>query len=143
MQTLSLIAIYEGICSGENSIEITWALMGLACKLSQSASISNLGNMRLIFTRACSRLASVRENFRILPFLFQLIDSLAADSSCARRMPTPAKFQKRYFGNLFISGRSIFCPIVIQILILFFEPRNWSTRNLFTSFRRLQVIRRS
>lgn len=38
VQTLSLMAIYEGICSGENSIESTWALMGLACKLSQSVS---------------------------------------------------------------------------------------------------------
>ncbi|PPQ97295.1 hypothetical protein CVT26_006688 [Gymnopilus dilepis] len=36
VQTLSLMAIYEGICSGENSIESTWALMGLACKLSQN-----------------------------------------------------------------------------------------------------------
>ncbi|KAH9474722.1 putative transcriptional regulatory protein C1F7.11c [Psilocybe cubensis] len=36
VQTLSLMAIYEGMCSGENSIETTWALMGLACKLSQS-----------------------------------------------------------------------------------------------------------
>lgn len=32
------MAIYEGICSGENSIESTWALMGLACKLAQSVS---------------------------------------------------------------------------------------------------------
>ncbi|KAF8909644.1 hypothetical protein CPB84DRAFT_1765097 [Gymnopilus junonius] len=38
VQTLSLMAIYEGICSGENSIESTWALMGLACKLSQSVN---------------------------------------------------------------------------------------------------------
>ncbi|KDR77286.1 hypothetical protein GALMADRAFT_96046 [Galerina marginata CBS 339.88] len=39
VQTLSLMAIYEGICSGENSIETTWALMGLACKLSQSIGL--------------------------------------------------------------------------------------------------------
>ena len=32
------MAIYEGIRSGENSIESTWALMGLACKLAQSVS---------------------------------------------------------------------------------------------------------
>ena len=38
VQALSLMAIYEGICSGENSIESTWALMGLACKLAQSVS---------------------------------------------------------------------------------------------------------
>ncbi|KAF8153104.1 fungal-specific transcription factor domain-containing protein [Crassisporium funariophilum] len=39
VQALSLMAIYEGMCSGENSIESTWALMGLACKLAQSVSI--------------------------------------------------------------------------------------------------------
>jgi hypothetical protein len=38
VQAISLMAIYEGICSGENSIESTWALMGLACKLAQSVS---------------------------------------------------------------------------------------------------------
>ena len=38
VQALSLMAIYEGIRSGENSIESTWALMGLACKLAQSVS---------------------------------------------------------------------------------------------------------
>ena len=38
VQSLSLMAIYEGISSGENSIESTWALMGLACKLAQSVS---------------------------------------------------------------------------------------------------------
>ncbi|RDB28185.1 putative transcriptional regulatory protein C1F7.11c [Hypsizygus marmoreus] len=39
VQTLSLMAIYEGLCSGENSIESTWALMGLATKLSQSIGL--------------------------------------------------------------------------------------------------------
>ena len=39
VQALSLMAIYEGICSGENSIESTWALMGLACKLAQSVNL--------------------------------------------------------------------------------------------------------
>ncbi|KAF9563813.1 hypothetical protein CPC08DRAFT_705725 [Agrocybe pediades] len=39
VQTLSLMAIYEGICSRENSIESTWALMGLACKLAQSIGL--------------------------------------------------------------------------------------------------------
>lgn len=38
VQTLSMMAIYEGMCSGENSIETTWALMGLAGKLAQSVS---------------------------------------------------------------------------------------------------------
>lgn len=38
VQALSLMAIYEGLCSGENSIERTWALMGLATKLAQSVS---------------------------------------------------------------------------------------------------------
>ncbi|KAF8233042.1 hypothetical protein L208DRAFT_1268931 [Tricholoma matsutake] len=36
VQALALMAIYEGLCSGENSIESTWALMGLATKLAQS-----------------------------------------------------------------------------------------------------------
>jgi Fungal specific transcription factor domain len=36
VQTLALMAIYEGLCSGENSIESTWALMGMATKLAQS-----------------------------------------------------------------------------------------------------------
>jgi hypothetical protein len=39
VQTLSLMAIYQGMCSGENSIESTWALMGMATKLAQSVSI--------------------------------------------------------------------------------------------------------
>ncbi|KAF9463262.1 fungal-specific transcription factor domain-containing protein [Collybia nuda] len=39
VQTLSLMAIYEGLCSGENSIESTWALMGIATKLSQSIGL--------------------------------------------------------------------------------------------------------
>jgi len=38
VQTLSLMAIYEGICSKENSIETTWALFGMATKLAQSVS---------------------------------------------------------------------------------------------------------
>ncbi|KAK0484663.1 hypothetical protein IW261DRAFT_1331075 [Armillaria novae-zelandiae] len=36
VQTLSLMAIYEGLKSGENSIESTWTLMGIATKLAQS-----------------------------------------------------------------------------------------------------------
>ncbi|KAF4603107.1 hypothetical protein EYR38_003512 [Pleurotus pulmonarius] len=39
VQVLSLMAIYEGLCSGENSIERTWALMGLATKLAQSIGL--------------------------------------------------------------------------------------------------------
>jgi hypothetical protein len=38
VQTLALMAIYEGLCSGENSIESTWALFGLSTKLAQSVS---------------------------------------------------------------------------------------------------------
>jgi hypothetical protein len=38
VQTLSLMAIYLGMCSGENSIESTWALMGMATKFAQSVS---------------------------------------------------------------------------------------------------------
>ncbi|KAG7442877.1 uncharacterized protein BT62DRAFT_904567 [Guyanagaster necrorhizus] len=36
VQTLSLMAIYEGLKSGENSIESTWTLMGMSTKLAQS-----------------------------------------------------------------------------------------------------------
>lgn len=36
VQTLSLMAIYEGLRGGENSIESTWLLFGLATKLAQS-----------------------------------------------------------------------------------------------------------
>lgn len=38
VQTLSLMAIYEGICSKDGSIERTWALFGIAVKLAQSVS---------------------------------------------------------------------------------------------------------
>lgn len=38
VQTLSLMGIYQGLVADENSIESTWALMGLACKLAQSVS---------------------------------------------------------------------------------------------------------
>lgn len=39
VQTLALMAIYEGMCGGENSIESTWGVMGLATKLAQSVSL--------------------------------------------------------------------------------------------------------
>ncbi|KAG1769830.1 hypothetical protein EDD22DRAFT_868114 [Suillus occidentalis] len=38
IQTLALLAIYQGLCSGENSIESTWGIFGLATKLAQSVS---------------------------------------------------------------------------------------------------------
>ncbi|KAI0340282.1 hypothetical protein BDW22DRAFT_1360218 [Trametopsis cervina] len=39
VQTLSLMGIYQGLVAGENSIESTWALMGLSCKLAQSIGL--------------------------------------------------------------------------------------------------------
>ncbi|KIK61336.1 hypothetical protein GYMLUDRAFT_42922 [Collybiopsis luxurians FD-317 M1] len=39
VQTLSLMGIFEGMRSGENSIESTWALMGMATKLAQSIGL--------------------------------------------------------------------------------------------------------
>ncbi|EKM78436.1 hypothetical protein AGABI1DRAFT_121521 [Agaricus bisporus var. burnettii JB137-S8] len=39
VQALSLMAIYEGICSREGSIERTWSLFGLAGKLAQSIGL--------------------------------------------------------------------------------------------------------
>ncbi|GJE93089.1 fungal-specific transcription factor domain-containing protein [Phanerochaete sordida] len=39
VQTLSLMGIYQGLVADEHSIETTWALMGLACKLAQSVGL--------------------------------------------------------------------------------------------------------
>ncbi|KIK97941.1 hypothetical protein PAXRUDRAFT_9870 [Paxillus rubicundulus Ve08.2h10] len=39
VQTLALLAIYQGLCSGENSIESTWGIFGLATKLAQSIGL--------------------------------------------------------------------------------------------------------
>lgn len=39
VQTVSLMAIYQGMCSGEHSIETTWAMWGLASKLAQSIGL--------------------------------------------------------------------------------------------------------
>ncbi|KAH0831116.1 hypothetical protein J3R83DRAFT_13682 [Lanmaoa asiatica] len=38
IQTLALLAIYQGLVSGENSIECTWGVFGLATKLAQSVA---------------------------------------------------------------------------------------------------------
>lgn len=42
VQTLSLIAIYEGICSRDGSVERTWGVFGVAVKLAQSVSLKPL-----------------------------------------------------------------------------------------------------
>ncbi|KAJ8597723.1 hypothetical protein M405DRAFT_836258 [Rhizopogon salebrosus TDB-379] len=39
IQTLALLAIYQGLCSGDNSIESTWGIFGLATKLAQSIGL--------------------------------------------------------------------------------------------------------
>ncbi|THH32859.1 hypothetical protein EUX98_g1327 [Antrodiella citrinella] len=39
VQTLSLMAIYQGLVADENSIESTWALMGLSTRLAQSVGL--------------------------------------------------------------------------------------------------------
>ncbi|KAF7325243.1 Fungal-trans domain-containing protein [Mycena kentingensis (nom. inval.)] len=39
VQTLALMAIYEGLSAGENSIESTWAIFGLSTKLAQSIGL--------------------------------------------------------------------------------------------------------
>ncbi|KAG5652402.1 hypothetical protein H0H81_005096 [Sphagnurus paluster] len=39
VQTLALMAIYEGLAGGENAIEGTWAIMGLCTKLAQSVGL--------------------------------------------------------------------------------------------------------
>jgi hypothetical protein len=105
VQTLSLMAIYEGICSGENSIETTWALMGLACKLSQSVRIKKFfACMCQILTRCCFRLAYVRKILDASFIVKYQCDS-HSDRDCARWKLTPAEVQKRraLFWELFIT----------------------------------------
>lgn len=46
VQALSLMAIYQGLCSGDNSIESTWALMGMATKLAQSVGLASFLSRR-------------------------------------------------------------------------------------------------
>lgn len=41
IQTLALLAIYQGLVSGENSVECTWGIFGLATKLAQSVGDSS------------------------------------------------------------------------------------------------------
>jgi hypothetical protein len=41
VQAFSLMAIYQGVVANQDSIESTWALMGLATKLAQSVSSSH------------------------------------------------------------------------------------------------------
>jgi hypothetical protein len=60
VQTLSLMAIYEGLCSGENSIESTWTLMGLATKLAQSVAIFLFMSLFIFLILWFARLACVR-----------------------------------------------------------------------------------
>ncbi|KAA1472018.1 hypothetical protein DENSPDRAFT_777696, partial [Dentipellis sp. KUC8613] len=40
VQTLAMVAIYQGLVAGEGSIEATWAWMGVCTKLAQSVSIT-------------------------------------------------------------------------------------------------------
>ncbi|KAJ7628705.1 fungal-specific transcription factor domain-containing protein [Roridomyces roridus] len=39
VQTLALLATFEGLCGGENSVESTWAILGLSTKLAQSIGL--------------------------------------------------------------------------------------------------------
>ncbi|EIW79658.1 hypothetical protein CONPUDRAFT_144866 [Coniophora puteana RWD-64-598 SS2] len=39
VQTLAMLAIYQGMCAGEHSIESTWSTFGLATKLAQSIGL--------------------------------------------------------------------------------------------------------
>ena len=52
VQTLALLAIYQGMVSGENSIESTWGIFGLATKLAES--VSDLSHVKC-FSRAKPR----------------------------------------------------------------------------------------
>jgi hypothetical protein len=40
VQTISLMAIYRGMCADENSIESTWAMFGMATRMAQSVGCS-------------------------------------------------------------------------------------------------------
>lgn len=42
VQAFSLMAIYQGLVANQDSIENTWALMGMATKLAQTVSLSPL-----------------------------------------------------------------------------------------------------
>ena len=41
------MGIYQGLVADENSIENTWSLMGLACKLAQSVSTNERSPLTL------------------------------------------------------------------------------------------------
>lgn len=45
VQAFSLMAIYQGLVANQDSIESTWALMGLATKLAQSVSPPSYDNL--------------------------------------------------------------------------------------------------
>lgn len=109
VQTLSLMAIYEGLCSGENSIESTWALMGIATKLSQSVRTLTSYPHWVITTLTFAvsvghRLVSVSLSS---PNYYDERHShiFIIDRDCARWNLTPAEVQKRraLFWELFIT----------------------------------------
>lgn len=87
VQALSLMAIYEGICSREGSIERTWSLFGLAGKLAQSIGLREFFFLVFGDERA---------------FLLMMF---SVDRDCARWKLSPAEVQKRraLFWELFIT----------------------------------------
>ena len=68
VQTLSLMGIYQGLVADENSIESTWALMGLSCKLAQSVS-RNWSICRIATNSFAYRSVSVCRYVNITPSL--------------------------------------------------------------------------
>lgn len=110
VQTLSLMAIYEGICSKENSIESTWALFGMATKLAQSVSqrpsrlvYFSLPDVYLRFFRLAFVCSLTNRQLRSSEKL--IWDLTGIDRDCARWKLSPGEVQKRraLFWELFIT----------------------------------------
>jgi hypothetical protein len=112
VQTLALMAIYEGLCAGENSIESTWAIFGLATKLAQNVSLSSF-SLSSFFIHALTYPFFSFRNLdwttcvSCLSFASKLNDVLIrdADRDCARWGLKPGEVWKRraLFWELFIT----------------------------------------
>lgn len=102
IQTLALLAIYQGLCSGENSIESTWGIFGLATKLAQS--VSGTGFLFLLILTLCyiDWTASVIQSFTSS---IKSAHHPLPDRDCARWQLPPQEVQKRraLFWELFIT----------------------------------------
>ncbi|KAI0752488.1 fungal-specific transcription factor domain-containing protein [Daedaleopsis nitida] len=79
VQVLSLMGIYQGMVADEHSIEITWALMGLASKLAQSTGLH----------RDCSRFKlSAAETQKRRALFWELFITDCFQALATGRLPT-------------------------------------------------------